>query len=394
MTTDAIETQEEVHNAIVVSGPSQTPIAFDITVSAIAQMHNHALDLTIAGPDDKEGYKQVYDYRQVVKRQRVAVEKRQKELKATHIQYNREVDAAAKQLTEPMDQIEDGLAKKEKAYTDERDRIAHERAMAERQRLEGRVNQLRAFGFEWNAGAETYDFIRDEYALNLRINFEDVKALSDEEFAPSLLLAETTYQAVEKILADKRESDRKEAERLADEQETERKRLAAENQRLAEEKAELQRKADALDALTLKNRATALINVGFVFDSGVYNNPDQNSYWRPAKLLKLTDEEFDQLVEQTSVANTKREEDRVAAEEAEKLRIKNEKQAILAKQKADKVRTERLRPEKKILAKFLKEHGTPKVPATSEPESAEFLYNYCVRLKELTTEFSAMLEVL
>ena len=357
MTTETIDTQE-VHDAVpmVSTGPSEALIKFDVSAAAVAKMQKQANSLSITGPDDKDGFKAVYDTRQAIKDQRIAVQKKRDALKRPHIDYNREVDAAAAQLIDPMKAIEDKLAHQEKTYNDERERIAREKMLAQQQRTEARVNQIRSWGFQWNAVNEAYEseFVVDDLpGAKLSINFDDIKELSDDDYAPTYNLAQINYENHQAELAKAKAAAKAEADRIAEEQRLENERLAEIGRQQAERELSLQKQADELAALILKNRIAVLVGVGWVEEGRVLNSPSGNEFLKPKSILALTDLQFGNLIEETMAGNKQREADRIAAEAAETERIKAEAQIAKDKAKADKERQKLLKPDVKNLTDFL-----------------------------------------
>lgn len=211
------------------TAPETAPIKFSVTASTIARMKNEAAKLAIADVDDKAGFTQVYEFRQAVRRQRLAVQNKQKELKAPHTAYNRQVDEVATLLIDPMKEIEADLLRKEDWFTAERERIAREKELALQQRTESRVNQLRSYGFTWNRNSESYE-LSNEQGLFMHVLFDDIKNLPDEEIAHTLSLA--------KQLGEEEQARQAEVKRLADEAAAQ---LKAEQDRLAKERQDLER---------------------------------------------------------------------------------------------------------------------------------------------------------
>ncbi|WP_020603230.1 phage tail tape measure protein [Spirosoma spitsbergense] len=409
--TPTIETEEIAHNAVVMAGPANTPIKFDVAKADIEQMKTHAAALTIAGPDDKAGFDRVYQLRQVVKKQRISVEKKAKELKAPHIQYNREVDSAMKELTDPMTGIEDGLSRKETAYIVERERLARERMLFLQQRTEGRVNQLRAYGFEWNATQETYDFDRkEELGYLMEINFDDIKGFSDEEYEPICERAYSAHEQEVKRIAEQVEAKRLEAKRIADEQQAEANRLTAQRleqvaaQKLIDDQAaELKRQQDQVEAdrkalqdqkdeALLKTRTAKLLEYGFVEVDGSFERP--NVSIRPLYLLQYTEEQFTDILRETVEYFQKIEADSLQAiqDNAENLRLRT--LAEKERRKADKERTARLKPEKKDFNQYLRDYSYHNRVGYEQPEVIELINRFNSEVLAVVETFRAQLDAL
>jgi len=211
--------------------------------AAIAKLREQYMHLKIDGLDDKEGFAKVHDARMIVKNTRISVEKKRVDLKADALAYGRAVDAEAKRLTEMLSPIESHLEAEESAIVQERERIKKE---AERKRqaiVQGRVDQFIACG--------------------VVPNISDVAALTDEQFAESIAVAqkakaerEAAAEAQRKADEEAAEKRRQEAALLAEEraalakikaeQEAEAARLAAERRKIEEAEA-AKRRAEELE---------------------------------------------------------------------------------------------------------------------------------------------------
>lgn len=218
MNTDVItpESQEEVLQAIVVSPEqkaiekafSQDIIAYSIPELAIQLMEEEFLPMTVQGAEDKKGFDLVHKCRMITKDQRLFVEKARVRMKAPALEFGRKVDEGAKKLINRLEAIEDHLGKQEKAYTDERERIAEAKAEAERQRYQGRVLQLKDWGFK-------FDDVLDTYQLGeMIINKDDIRDLSDDDYAPTIELAKKAVEAEQQRLADEKLKDERAADRI------------------------------------------------------------------------------------------------------------------------------------------------------------------------------------
>jgi len=91
--------------------------------AGIAEIRDKFMGLTIAGVNDREGYKRIHEARIVVKTARVDIEKRRKELKADALEYGRKVDSEAKRLTGLLEPIESHLQTEEDRIDAEKEAI-------------------------------------------------------------------------------------------------------------------------------------------------------------------------------------------------------------------------------------------------------------------------------
>ena len=406
------ELESPVLDAVVTPAVDTSLIQFDVTADAIRTMQAEAAGLSIAGPDDRTGFDAVFRFRQVVKKSRVSVEKRGKELKAPHIAYNRDVDAAVKSLVEPMEAIEDGLLKQEKHYEAERERIAEEAEAARRKRYTERQNQLVEYGFK-------YDHNADAYTLNgVFVLVDDIRDLPDDQYAPTEELARTTYVA--------------EFERLAE--------IARQEQLLADR---IDTRTNAINMLeprfngtqyTVQGVMISLDEIRTLDDAGfmalleqarVAHNTEQLRLARVEKEQKeaearqreqqrLLDEQAETLRKQEeaiAAAQKKLDDEKAKAVAEEKARLKRiedeaeterlrlfeaaqrdfqlqqEAQQAAeraaeekAQAKADKERTKRLAPDKKALLKYLNSFSAGSAGSLTEPETIAAFEGFLKRL--------------
>jgi hypothetical protein len=168
--------------------------------------------LTIKGVEDKEGYKLATDARKLVKNVRTKIEAKRKELKQPFWDMGVAIDAEAKRLTAMVQPIEKHLEEQIKAIDEEALRLRR----AEELR---RTNLLTEAGFQlagewWRVG-------------NAVLLWTKVMELTDEE------------------LTEKLNEGRAEVARMASEQEAQR----LEAERIANERAELARQMEEMEAL-------------------------------------------------------------------------------------------------------------------------------------------------
>lgn len=102
-------------------------VKYSVTDEALAQYRKEFLPLTIKGLDDHEGYEKVKNARLFIKGERVNVEKKRVELKASALEYGRAVDSEAKRITTAIEEVEDHLMAEQKKVDDENARIKFEK---------------------------------------------------------------------------------------------------------------------------------------------------------------------------------------------------------------------------------------------------------------------------
>ncbi|MCX6217583.1 hypothetical protein [Spirosoma sp.] len=448
MTLDAVPTKEQP-NQLAKTPVENALIAFDITQLKIQQLRDEEAKYVISGPDDKRGAEVVNDFRLMVMRQRTSVEKKAKELKAPHIRYNKEVDAASNALTEQLEAIEDRAKLKLKLHRDEVERIETEKMLANQRRTEARHKELVGYGYVFNAALEAYEHDGDF------INFDDMKQLSDEEYEPIVTHAQTAHRIKQEKLAEEAaaETERVRLKAIADQEAAEE--LARQQAKLKEDQDALKAQQDELANQCLKLRVARLLDLGFLKDGRYYTIQDYPTYFSEDYLMELSSEAFGESV--NAYINWKKDRDNqleFAKEQKEKEQAEQERQnkvlaerspllevvgftdnigsfahplqkllyadevatmdedtfAYLikytkdknkqaddeakAKRLADKARTARLAPDKKELKKWATALLNTKNPAVNEPEVYDASQAFLVKLRSLTQTFIDQIDAL
>jgi hypothetical protein len=221
--SDTVVIEHETQQAV--SAPTNNTavalITYPVELAKVKELEAAYSGLTIAGIEDKKGLLAVDEARKDVKRLKVAVENRREELKSGALDYGRRVDAAARQLREPLEALEKLLAGRQKLITDEVDRLkreADEKLKAEKAaKLMARLQALKA--------------------INIVLIATEVERMTDEEFANFLARDRDDH---EQRLADEAKEKQRQAEEAA-EQRRERERLDEERRKLDAEREEFQK---------------------------------------------------------------------------------------------------------------------------------------------------------
>lgn len=224
-------------------------ISYNVTDTAIAEMSDKYLPLKINGLNDKEGQKIVRSARLDVKNKRISVEKKRKELKAEALEYGRKVDAEARRITDLLSPIESHLKVEEENIEREKEKIKAEAEAKRKRMVQERVDKLTAFNAVLNLEAIER---ATEKEFNEMLNFamthfelaQEKERVRLKEEARHKALAEATEKArhekEEKRLAD----ERKEIERIKQEQEVTRLKLEREQKEIADHKMGMQMEID------------------------------------------------------------------------------------------------------------------------------------------------------
>jgi len=223
---------------------------YNVTDAAIEKMRKEYLPLKIVDIHDSAGIAQVHQARMEVKRTRVAVEKRRKELKRDALEWGRKVDAEAKRIFGLLEPIESHLKAEEEKVIREKERIKAEKERKEKERVDGIRQKISAI----------QGIILKAHAMNSGQIAELIKSLDtqdepgEEEFAE---FTEEARQVRAKTLADlgglyeaKVAQERAEEERRKEEARLEklRKEREAEEHRLAEERRKLEEERARIEA--------------------------------------------------------------------------------------------------------------------------------------------------
>ncbi len=357
MRTDFLET-EEVHTAqVMAASPASIPIKFDLTSATIEARRLEAESLTIAGPDDKAGYKKLTRYRlDVIRPQRFAVEDKIEALIRSHLDYVRRVREIGSPLVLALKGIENGCYVREKAHEDELERIADEEATAARIRYDARTRKLRSMGYE-------YDAITDSFGSNGDIiNVDDIRSLPDEEYEIIECGAAMAYRVEQDRLAEIALAKRLDDERIAKEQQAEADRLTAERLQLEQQQAELKRQQEAIQ---------------------------QKEREMDAERKRIDD------LNRAEFARQQEAKEQIEWDRQYKEKEKAEALAEKARSKADRERTARLKPDKKeINLFFTRMLNTKPWPELEQVETIDFMAVAYDRIRTVVDGVRAELDAL
>jgi len=307
-----------------------------ITLPVVTDLQKKYGALTIAGLNDKAGFAAVDEARRHCKRVKVDVEHWRKEQNEEALKHQRRVNAAAKLIREPLEALEEQLAGKQKAITDEVERLkreAEEKLKAERAaKLKSRMDSLAA--------------------VRAYLSPAEVDPMSDEDF--SKLLDQKQQEEFDRIEAEKAEKQRQaeEAERLR----LQREEIEAEQKKLADAKAELARQQREQAEREAANRHKIAV-------ARLQTLATVNCHPAEFEIDGLSDERFAEYLTAATQRNQERiESERRTAEEKqqreeEEARQKVERERIEAEEKAKREeaarqRAEALKPDREKLLAF------------------------------------------
>jgi hypothetical protein len=285
----------------------------------IAELSKKYLPLKINGINDKAGLDQVHAARMDVRKRRVAIEARRKELKADALAFGKKLDQAATHLTGLLEPIESHLESEENAVKEELKRIEAEEEAKKAALVQARFDRLESLGMSVSGGMYRLPWNPEGHAMPQEL----VKCMVDEQF-------ETICQKLqEEIDAEAARQAEIEAKRKADEDEKERLRKE-EEARLAKIAEEQRIERERLEAIAREQKEK--------------EEADHNEQLR----LQMELEKKRKALEKEIVEKEKALEEKRKALDAEKERIANEererKQA--AERERQRIENEKLEAER------------------------------------------------
>lgn len=203
-----MNTTEKTQNQNLVDLSSPLTV-YNATEAALQKIKDDYSGLTIAGVNDKDGYKAVADGLRVVVALRNKVDKRRQELK-------RQIDAGSKSILAALEPVEKHLRDEKDKVDNEVARLEQEAREAEIRKFNDRTSKLFAIGFSFNGVI---------YVLGpLAVTPTEIKTKSDADF-------DTMYQQAVEVAQDLKSKQEAEAKRLAE--------IEAREKALAEREAKL-----------------------------------------------------------------------------------------------------------------------------------------------------------
>ena len=239
-----------------IAKPETGVVMFDVTDTEIAEMQSKYLALSVNGVNDKGGLVIVHEARMKVKNLRVSIEKRRKKLNEDALNWQREVNAAAKGLVSRLEPIEKHLEDQEAIIEREKQRLKDEAAAKAKAALDARLEQLTAVGAMVNPAtvAAMGDAAFAEYlatctkANETKLAAEaEAKRIADEQ-AAALAAERAELERLRKEAADKQAAIDAENARVKAEQQAAQAKIDADNARIKAEQEAAQRAIDVENA--------------------------------------------------------------------------------------------------------------------------------------------------
>lgn len=293
-------------------------VKYDVNLATISKLREKYMPLEITDLNDKEQFDAIHDGRMVLVRVRTTIEKQRKSNNEGARKYIKDNDAAAKELLAEANPIETHLKTEEDKVVKEKERIKAEEEREAAIKIQTRINAL--------------------FDVKVVLPFQDVAAMSDDEYNQALTNAQAAF---------KREQDR-----LKKEQED----REAEEARLTKMKEELDRKQAEQDAIAEKQA-----------DKQAALDAAKASFERS----KQAEQEIKNRAEFEKKAKA---EAKAKAEKDAKAKAEKEAKAKIAKEKAEKAeakRQEALKPDKWKLLAWAETIGACDAPEVKSPASKE-----------------------
>jgi hypothetical protein len=210
----------------------------NITNEVIERYAREYMQLKINGIEDRDGYKAVYDARQVAKKTRIVIKEICEEGRAPLQSEVKEWIKKEKELVAKVTVIEEYLQKQEDDYNAAKEQIRIEKEKAETERLRVRDGVLAFFGARCNG----IDYILDD----LNYSLATIKGASDVDFNEKIVpIFKGVFEAKEKIAKANREAKElieKQEREARQEFERQQEELRKSQQKLREQQEEIDRK--------------------------------------------------------------------------------------------------------------------------------------------------------
>ena len=210
-------------------------VKYNLPDAKIAEMKAAYMPLIVKDIEDMDNYLACREAHQEVKKIRVAIENKRKELKVSSLEFGKAVDAEAKRLTVGVVEVENHLLAQRRVVEDEKKRIQEEKERKEREEAE----RLQREEEERLEAIRKEQEEREKKLQEEQEKIETQKRANEAEKAR--LQAEKDKQEQEKIEA---EEAKKRAEREAIEQEKRKKEEATERTKREKRHAEEVRQAE------------------------------------------------------------------------------------------------------------------------------------------------------
>lgn len=308
---------------------------FNLADAAIAKLKEVYGPLTIAGPDDKDGYKAVKAAWQEVRGYRTGVEKKKKEIKADYIAIGRAIDKEETRLTELLTPLEDELYGKWKAIDDLKEQERLRKEQEENDRLMKRLSELLDLGMRLEDGFY-------QIGGTISMDVATLRGFTDEQYAKLKDAVEKKAAELKKIADDEAEVKRQaqlkfeqEQQQLRDQQAE----LKRQQDEMKKQQEDLQRQKDEMAKQKRQTRLDMFAHLGMKAEGYdmVYHNGYNGHAVEINTIINEPDETFPKLVEATAAAIKEKKDEHAKYEEGkrqEQIALENKTKRIASTMKA------------------------------------------------------------
>lgn len=328
-----------IEEVSVLENPNMAVVKLNVTDSEIANMKADFMGLTINGIEDKEGFKKVYESRQIVKKTRVGLVKYADGLKEKALAWQRKVNAEKNRVVAELEAIESHLQSEEDKIAAEKEWIRQEEERKQQERMQKRIDILAQYG----------------YAIDLSF----LKIISDEDFEKVVVNAKEQHEielkkkAEEEVLRKQEEerlkAEREELDRLRKQQAEAQRIIDDQNRKIREEEGRQVQEREALRQQKIRNRIDQLNALGMVY-SPIYNayvfmdvNVDMLT-----ELQLFNDEQWNALAEKITPAIDQRKEEAAIKKQLEIDRLQTEAAAKALREKEQREAAEKVQREEEL----------------------------------------------
>jgi hypothetical protein len=333
---------------------------FDLPRAWIAQKKADYKDLKISGAEDKDGYKKVEAAWQEVRGKRIATEKKREEIKGGYLVIGRAIDAEAKDLISLLREIEDPLNNALVEIDDLKKQAAAELERQAQLKLQNRVSELLENGMQ---------FTGSYYSIGETISMDVVtlKSMKDDEFTFLLDKVKTTNRDILEAKRKKAQDDQDERDRIEN-QRKENERIAEEN-RLAQAAIDEQKRKLAATLLKMRTQQLTSLGMSFVYANKTFEFriDGDRAFMGLDYVETAADEAFDAELAKLTVDISKLKE---KAQKAADDRKKTQDELDELNRKAQEKKNRTLAREMEILSAFgVKKEGEKYVVRSKVPGS-------------------------
>lgn len=396
--------------------------------TTIAEMKERAMSLKIEDINDKDGYKNVYAARQLVKNKRLEVDKMRKALNEDALKRQKMVNGEAQRIIGQLEPIEDHLQQEEDKYNAWKIEEKRKKEREEEERISRRnevlINLQMAFdgrgygmGKLYISNAEVTDMAEDifqtfvdkvkpeadriaaEKAEQERLRKEEEEKIQKERAELEQLRKQQEEREAEMKRQQEAEQEKLRKEREAMEQERlaadrkqkeEQERLDAEKRKLEQERLDAEKKSKEQRFV---NRSSELTNLGMVANGSSFSCTEVREEGGTIGLtlasghvMEATDTDWPGIIAEAKAAVAAVEKLRADKKELADIASKREAEEKQAKAKQEEERRAAMLPEKEKMRTFFNSMQLAERPQVNSQEAKTVMANFNQKITFLLGE--------